>query len=277
MRIISFNVNSVRVRLPHLAALINKYQPDILGLQETKVQDGDFPEEEIRQLGYEAAFYGQKTHYGVALLSRIAPLDVVKGYAHDDESSQRRFISADFSLNSGETLTVINGYFPQGESRSHSEKFSAKQKFYADLVSHLAEFHSPDNHLMVMGDMNIAPEDIDIGIGEKNQKRWLKDGKCSFLPEEREWMTKLLSWGLKDTFRHHYPDKDDLYSWFDYRSRGFDDSPKRGLRIDLLLSSTALLDLSKDSGIDYEFRGLERPSDHCPVWADFNLELAGRE
>jgi exodeoxyribonuclease-3 len=122
-----------------------------------------------------------------------------------------------------------------------------------------------------MGDLNISPQDIDIGIGEQNRKRWLRTGKCSFLPEEREWLKNLTSWGLLDTFRSLYPDVDDRYSWFDYRSRGFDDKPKRGLRIDQIWATPNLNERLVDAGIDYKIRGMEKPSDHAPIWSSFDV------
>ncbi|MCP4127012.1 MAG: exodeoxyribonuclease III, partial [Gammaproteobacteria bacterium] len=127
------------------------------------------------------------------------------------------------------------------------------------------------DRLLVIGDMNIAPVDQDIGIGADNAKRWLRTGKCSFLPEEREWLTRLQEWGLKDTFRQHHPEVDDRFSWFDYRSRGFDREPRRGLRIDLILATANLSANCLDAGIAYDIRAMERPSDHCPIWAEFEF------
>ena len=129
----------------------------------------------------------------------------------------------------------------------------------------------PESHLIVMGDLNISPEDIDIGIGENNRKRWLQTGKCSFLPEEREWLENLKDFGLYDSYRCLYPEENNTFSWFDYRSRGFDDNPKRGLRIDHLWVTRSLKDLISSSEIDYEIRGMEKPSDHAPVWTKFNI------
>lgn len=271
MRIVSFNVNSIRVRLHQLQAVIEKYSPEVIGLQETKVQDHEFPIEEIGKLGYHVEFHGQKTHYGVALLSKQKPLSVTKGFSHDAQTSQRRFIKCDFTLADNKILTVINGYFPQGENRSHPVKFPNKQKFYADLQSLIRKEFNPDDNLIVMGDMNIAPVDADIGIGDQNMKRWLRDGKTCFLPEEREWLQQLIDWGMVDTFRAHHPDIDDLFSWFDYRSKGFDREPRRGLRIDLILASNGINQYSIDAGIDYAIRGMEKPSDHCPIWSEFDL------
>lgn len=272
MKIISFNVNSVRSRLHQLAAVIDKHQPDIIALQETKVQDIDFPEPAIEGLGYHAVWFGQKTHYGVAILSRIKPREVQYGFVTDTAEAQKRLIAAEYPLESGQILKVINGYFPQGENRGHPTKFPYKVRFYEDLFTQLLNQENPEDLLLVVGDMNVAPEDIDIGIGADNAKRWLRTGKCSFLPEEREWLAKISDWGLIDTFRQCHPDIDDQFSWFDYRSRGFEAKPPRGLRIDLILASGPLSKRCLDAGIDYGIRAMDKPSDHAPVWAEFDIE-----
>ncbi|MDH5473506.1 MAG: exodeoxyribonuclease III [Gammaproteobacteria bacterium] len=270
MKVISFNTNSIRTRQHQLDALIAKHQPDVIGIQETKVTDEDFPVDMITALGYEAAFYGQKTHYGVALLYKQQPIEIIKGFPDDETDAQRRFIMASFEIN-GKKTSILNGYFPQGESRNHPQKFPAKQKFYADLFRFIENNHNPDDNLIVIGDMNIAPLDADIGIGQDNAKRWLQTGKCSFLPEERAWLQKLYDWGLYDTFRHLHPEVNDRFSWFDYRSKGFEREPRRGLRIDLILATQPLLEQCKDSGIDYDIRAMNKPSDHCPIWAEFSI------
>lgn len=269
MMFVSFNVNSIRTRLHQLQAVIDAYQPDFIGLQETKVTDPDFPAAEIEAMGYHVHFHGQKTHYGVALLSREAPLSVQKGYPWDDADAQRRFIAAEFDRD-GRKLCVINGYFPQGENRSHPVKFPAKQKFYADLMKYLDSLKSDGKDVVVMGDMNISPTEKDIGIGEANAKRWLREGKTSFLPEEREWLAQVESRGFTDVFRHLHPNECDTFSWFDYRSKGFEREPKRGLRIDLIMASDNLLERATESGVSYDIRAMERPSDHCPIWARFD-------
>ena len=173
------------------------------------------------------------------------------------------------TLENGEKLKVMNGYYPQGESRDHPVKFPYKQQFYADLQSYLETHTTAEENVLLIGDMNISPTDKDIGIGEANAKRWLRTGKCSFLPEEREWLTTLLNFGLTDTFRQLHPDTDDRFSWFDYRSKGFNDN--RGLRIDLLLATQSMSQRCIESDIDYELRGIEKPSDHAPVWSTFAL------
>lgn len=267
-KLVSFNINGIRSRPHQLEAIKAKYDPDVIGIQESKVADESFPLEMIQGLGYEPSYHGQKGHYGVALLSKAAPVDVCKGFPTDGEEAQRRAITGKFTLPDGETVTVINGYFPQGESRDHPVKFPGKEKFYADLGAYLRERHRPDQPLIVMGDMNVAPLDADIGIGEDNAKRWLRTGKCSFLPEERDWLQSIMDWGLIDAFRVVHPEVTDRFSWFDYRSRGFEREPKRGLRIDLILITEALRGRLRDAGIDYDIRGLAKPSDHCPVWID---------
>lgn len=270
MKFVSFNVNSIRTRLHQLEAVISAFNPDVIGLQETKVTDEDFPVDAVRALGYHVHFHGQKTHYGVALLSRQEPELVVKGFPSDLDDAQKRLITGHFTVNGGK-LTVVNGYFPQGESRDHPIKFPAKQKFYADLMEQLDRLKEQDPNLIVMGDMNISPTDNDIGIGAENAKRWLRTGKCSFLPEEREWLSQVEQRGLTDVFRHLHPEEADTFSWFDYRSKGFEREPRRGLRIDLIMASDSLLPKAKAAGVSYDIRGMDRPSDHCPVWAEFEL------
>jgi len=160
----------------------------------------------------------------------------------------------------------MNGYFPQGENKSHKTKFPKKIKFYNDLEKHIKKLQKTEENLIVMGDFNVAPTKLDIGIGEQNVKRWLRDGKTAFLPEEIEMWNKIKNLGFVDSWRENYPEEDSIYSWFDYRSRMFDDNPKRGLRIDHILISNNLSDEIQDTGIDYEARGMEKPSDHCPIW-----------
>lgn len=270
MKIVSFNINSVRARIHQVEAIIDRHQPEVIGLQETKVHDEEFPIAAIQEMGYESYFFGQKSHYGVALLTKISPDSVENGFPDDAEDSQKRFITGKFQLGTDDLITVMNGYFPQGENRSHEIKFPAKVAFYENLQAQLEHRYEPLDSLVVMGDFNISPQDIDIGIGDKNRKRWLQTGKCSFLPEEREWYQRLLGWGLTDSFRQLHPQVADRFSWFDYRSRGFEDTPKRGLRIDQILVTEPLISRITDCGIDYEIRAMEKPSDHCPIWVQLD-------
>ena len=271
MKVVSFNANSIRTRLHQLQAIIDKHQPEVIGIQETKVTDEEFPVADIEALGYHAVFHGQKTHYGVAILTKTPPVSVLKGFPSDESDAQKRLIVADIATDDGSKLSIINGYFPQGESREHPVKFPNKHRFYHDLQTLLTQSYEPSHPLLIMGDFNISPEDKDIGIGPDNAKRWLRTGKCSFLPEEREWFQSLLAWGVKDTFRVCHPAIDDQFSWFDYRSKGFEREPKRGLRIDGILATNPLIQSLSAAGIDYDIRAMEKPSDHAPIWAEFTL------
>ena len=268
MKIVSFNINSVRARPHQLEFIRDTINPDVIGLQETKVHDDEFPFEMIKEIGYHSEFWGQKGHYGVALLSKKKPLDVLKGFKTDNSEDQKRFIQCSYTYKKDEII-IMNGYFPQGENRSHQTKFPKKIKFYKDLKKHIRHTKKESNFIIVMGDYNVAPSDLDIGIGEQNVKRWLRDGKCAFLPEEIEMWKSIKDLGLEDTWRIQNPEDNFTYSWFDYRSRMFNDNPKRGLRIDHILASKDLIKNLHKTGIDYDSRGLEKPSDHCPVWASF--------
>ncbi|MBU2711523.1 exodeoxyribonuclease III [Zooshikella harenae] len=279
MRIISFNCNGIRARLHQINSLLATYQPDVLALQEIKVADELFPVSEIEAQGYQVVYFGQKGHYGVALISKLTAQDVQYGFneslltsmSSDTPNDERRLISASFNTPAGHSLRLINGYFPQGESREHPSKFPNKRAFYQALQHMLQQQHQPQDFLVVVGDMNVAPLDLDIGIGADNAKRWLRTGKCCFLPEEREWLQQVISWGLNDCYRHLHPNTDDRFSWFDYRSKGFEREPKRGLRIDLILATSPLLSQLTQCQIDYDTRAMSKPSDHCPVIADFNI------
>ncbi|WP_298635179.1 exodeoxyribonuclease III [uncultured Umboniibacter sp.] len=269
MRFISFNINSVRARLHQLDAIIDRHNPDFIGLQETKVDDPQFPLEAIEAMGYHCIFHGQKSHYGVALLSKLPPLTVTKGFPSDTDEDQKRFVGGSYDVQ-GEIFHVYNGYYPQGDSLSHPTKFPAKEKFYTDLTAQMQAHDLSKEAVILMGDNNIAPADIDIGIGSDNQKRWLRTGKASFQPIEREWLATLTGLGFVDSHRFLKPDATEL-SWFDYRSRGFERDPRTGLRIDLILTSNFLTDSLKQSGIDYDIRAMEKPSDHAPCWLEVEL------
>ncbi len=268
MKIISFNINGLRARLHQLQAIIDKHQPDIIGLQEIKVHDDAFPLADVEAMGYHVYFHGQKAHYGVAMLCKKPAEIVSKGFPSDTADSQKRMIMVTTTNNSGEKVTVLNGYFPQGDNIEHPTKYPYKRQFYQDLMTYLEQHHSPDDNVVVIGDINISPADIDIGIGEVNRKRWLKTGKCSFQPEERQWLKTLMDWGFTDTFRALHPEVEEKYSWFDYRSRGFDDN--RGLRIDVVLATKNFADKCTEADIDYPLRGIEKPSDHAPIWSTFS-------
>lgn len=268
MKIVSFNINGIRARLHQLQALIDTHQPDVIGLQEIKVHNEQFPVEAVEAMGYHVYYHGQKAHYGVAMLCKNPALEVQYGFPTDDADAQRRMIMVTYPMANGKSVRILNGYFPQGENQKHETKYPAKRKFYQDLMGYLNDNHSPDENVIVMGDVNISHTDLDIGIGEANRKRWLQTKKCSFLPEEREWLNTLIDWGFVDGYRALYPEQDQRFSWFDYRSKGFVDN--RGLRIDLILATQTLHQSLRAADVDYDLRGIEKPSDHAPIWASFD-------
>ena len=269
MKIVSFNINSIRARPHQIEHLRDTIDPDVIGLQETKVDDPEFPIEVINELGYYSEFWGQKGHYGVAILSKEKPISTLKGFINDSAEDQKRFIQSKFNYGKKE-IVIMNGYFPQGENVNHETKFPKKIKFYDDLHSHISNLKNAEKNLIIMGDFNVSPQDIDIGIGEQNAKRWLREGKTSFQPMERKMWNNIKELGFVDTWREIYPSESSIYSWFDYRSRMFDQIPKRGLRIDHILLSENLKESINSVGIDYDARAMEKPSDHCPVWLELN-------
>ena len=196
MKFVSFNINGLRARPHQLEAIVEKHQPDVIGLQETKFMTICFRSKRWRSSATTCFITGRKAIIGVALLTKETPIAVRRGFPGDDEEAQRRIIMAEIPSTLG-NVTVINGYFPQGESRDHPIKFPAKAQFYQNLQNYLETELKRENPVLIMGDMNISPGDLDIGIGEENRKRWLRTGKCSFLPEEREWMERLMSWGCR--------------------------------------------------------------------------------
>ncbi|CUX95800.1 Exodeoxyribonuclease III [Candidatus Mikella endobia] len=267
MKFVSFNINGLRARIHQLKEIINTLNPDVIGLQETKVHDNMFPFKEILSYGYNVYYYGQKIHYGVALLSRKKPFNIRRGFCTDNNKSPRRIIMADFITSKG-ILTVINGYFPNGENRN-SKKFLEKKYFFRNLQLYIEQNYNYKSLLLIMGDINISFTDLDIGIDKKSYIKWFNTGKCSFLSEERTWMQRLLDWGMIDTYRKINPTNNKYYSWFDYRSHAF--SKNLGLRIDVLLASLKLATMIKNTGIDYNIRAMNHPSDHAPVWTDFDI------
>lgn len=273
MKFVSFNINGLRAHIHQLKAIIKQIKPDVIGLQETKIQDNLFPLKEISQYGYNVYYYGQKQYHGVALFLKQPSLlllnntqEVIQHNKYD--CFQTRFIIINTATSIG-ILTIINCYFPQGNNKNNLEKFEYKKIFYQNLQNYIKYNYNKNSLLLIMGDMNICPTDLDIGISEKRKQHWLSSGKCSFLPEERKWLHNLINWGLIDVYRYIHPQNNKYYSWFSYKSQGF--QRNSGLRIDLILVTRPLIRYYKDSGVDYEIRKMHRPSDHAPVWVDFNI------
>lgn len=252
MRIATWNVNSLKVRLPHVLDWLAKHQPDALCLQETKLEDVNFPLQTIAEAGYHAVFSGQKTYNGVAILTRTPAADVQMGIPGFDDP-QKRVLAA----TCGDTR-VICVYIPNGES-VESDKYQYKLKWLAALTEWLRAETATHAKFALLGDYNIAPEDRDVW----DVKEW--QGKVLFSAPEHAAFQGLLALGLTDSFRlFEQPERS--FSWWDYRMNAF--RRKLGLRIDHILLSQALAKSCTSCIIDVEPRKLERPSDHAPVMAD---------
>ena len=255
MKIASWNVNSLNVRLPHVLAWCDAAAPDILALQETKLTDDRFPAEALREAGYHSVFSGQKTYNGVAILSRTAGADVVTDIPGLDDP-QRRILAATIGDVRLVNLYVVNG------SEVGSEKFDYKLDWLEKVTDWLARELEAHSRLVVVGDFNIAPDDRDV----YDPEGWREKILCS--TPEREALGRILDLGLKDTFRLFEQDEG-IFSWWDYRMNMF--RRKMGLRIDLVLASDAMARRCTASYIDVEPRRQERPSDHAPAIAEFDL------
>ncbi len=253
----SWNVNSLKVRLPHLLDWLQANQPDLLGLQETKLTDENFPREEIENAGYQVIFSGQKTYNGVAILNKTTsdPTDIVTDLP-GLKDPQRRVLAATYG-----DIRFINLYVPNG-SEVGSEKYAYKLDWLEKLITYIKEQCAQHTKVIVVGDFNIAPEDRDV----HDPAVWKDAVLCS--RPEREAFQHLLGCGLHDSFRL-FAQGDGLFSWWDYRAAGF--RRNLGLRIDHILVSNALKNVCTSSIIDTEPRKLERPSDHAPVLAEFKL------
>ncbi len=256
MKLASWNVNSLKVRLPQVLEWLETVQPDLLGLQETKMSDAHFPGEALRAAGYEVAYSGQKTYNGVAVLSRW-PITEVFTELPNLADPQRRVLA----VTAGD-LRFINLYVPNGQSVG-SDKYAYKLDWLAHLRRWLAEELERWPRSIVVGDFNIAPQDQDV----HDPQEWHEQVLCS--TPEREALQALLALGFADSFRQ-FPQEPNIFSWWDYRMNSF--RRNRGLRIDLILSSAALTGTLTASYVDREPRGWPRPSDHAPVVAELRFE-----
>ncbi len=252
MKIATWNVNSLRVRLPHVLDWLRANEPDVLCIQETKLKDEDFPAGEFEALGYHSMFSGQKTYNGVAVVSRSPAADVgtdLPGL----EDPQRRVLSANI-----DGIRVVNLYVPNGKEVG-SDKYEYKLDWLKHLVAWSEALLAESSSVVICGDFNIAPEDRDV----HDPEAWRGKVLCS--EPEREAFRALTAVGFRDAFRK-FEQPDDAYSWWDYRAAAF--RRNMGLRIDLILCSEALYDGVTACTIDREPRRLERPSDHAPVVAE---------
>ena len=251
----TWNVNSLRVRLPHLEAWLATTGIDALALQETKLRDEEFPASEVERLGLPGVWHGQRTYNGVALLSRTAAHEVVRGIP-GFEDEQARVIAGTV-----EGVRIVNVYVPNGQTVG-SQKYEYKLRWLEGLRQYLGDTLTAHELVAVLGDFNVAPEDRDV----HDPKAW--EGQVLVSPPERAALSRLTELGLEDVFRS-FPQAERSFSWWDYRQAAF--RRNAGLRIDLILASPALARRCTACRIDPGPRRAERPSDHTPVIATFDL------
>lgn len=255
LKIATWNVNSLRVRLNHVLTWLADNQPDVLVLQETKIVDADFPNVELEQAGYTAVYSGQRTYNGVAILSRIRGTDIVTDFSALADP-QRRILGVTLG-----DIRILNVYIPNGESVV-SEKYLYKLNWLTHLTSYLEQQLKTYPRLAIMGDFNIAPSDLDV----HDPAAWA--GKVLFSDKERAAFQGFLDLGLIDCFRQQQPNEKQ-FTWWDYRLNAF--KRNLGLRIDHILASPGLAQHCSRCYIDKTPRSWERPSDHAPVVAEFMI------
>ena len=259
MRVATFNVNSIRSRLELVLDWLNRHGPDVLCLQETKVRDEDFPADPIRKEGYHVIFRGQKAHAGVAIISREEPRETAFGLDDGGPPDEARLIRA---LIAG--IPVVNTYVPQGRS-ADSQLFQYKLRWLDRMRIFFQRHYSPQEPLLWMGDLNVAPEPIDVHdpVRLKNH--------VDFHPQARAALKQVLKWGFEDVFRRHHPDESGQYTFWDYRVPG---AVERGLgwRVDQILATVPLARRSTGAWIDVQARKVARPSDHTFLVAEFSAK-----
>jgi len=260
MKIASWNVNSLRVRLEQVTDWLTENDVDLLCLQELKMPDAEFPHDAFKKMGYHCVATGQKTYNGVAIISK-EPLQNVVTDLPDFEDEQRRYITGEYPCSDGQGLQIVNVYVPNGQALD-SDKFVYKRAWFEKLQRAMRHTLDENQRTVLVGDFNITPSWLDV----HNPKKWQNSIHCSDI--ERLMLQKLMSEGLYDTFRHFHSGGEH-FSWWDYRGGGY--RANEGLRIDLILSSSAMLDVASNCHIDEAPRKLERPSDHTPVIAAYNF------
>jgi len=255
LKVATWNVNSVIARIDRLVAFLAREAPDVLCLQELKCVDEKFPHEALASSGYHVATHGQKTYNGVAILSRRPPDAVMRGFDDGVEDGAARFMAARFG-----DLTVTSSYIPNGQAVG-SEQYFYKLHWLQRLRAFLDRHHKPSDAVLVTGDFNVAPADLDV----HDPVAWAGQTLCT--EAERAGLRGVLDFGLSDLFRARHPDAR-VFSWWDYRMLGF---PKNhGLRIDLILGSETMAKRCEDVRVDRNERKGDKPSDHAPVIGHFS-------
>jgi exodeoxyribonuclease III len=256
MKIATWNVNSILARLPLVTRWLDETGPDILCLQETKCTDDKFPADIFRERGYQSLSFGQQSYNGVAVLSRVDIELVRRGFPDDDFGAQARLLAA-----RAQGVEILNLYVPNGQMVG-AEKYYFKLEWMKRLRAFLDANYQQQQRVLVCGDFNVAPEERDV----HDPRLW--QGRILFSEAERAALQEIRDWGFADAFRLH-TDQGGHYTWWDYRAGAF--RRNHGLRIDLVLISEPLAACHTNTWIDLEPRTWERPSDHAPVVAEFEL------
>jgi exodeoxyribonuclease-3 len=252
MKIVTYNINSIRMRLERLLAWVDAQRPDVLCLQETKVTDDLFPRAPFEERGYHVALWGQKTYNGVAIVARAPLSNVARGFGDGEDEPEARLIAADV-----DGVRVMNAYVPNGQAPG-TEKYQKKLRWMARMANHVGAAAAGGAPVVVVGDFNVAPEDRDV----HDPARWAGQIHCS--EPERAALQGIVAAGLVDGFRQLRPEAG-LYTWWDYRQLSF---PKnKGLRIDHILVTPSVAGRLREASIDREARKGAQPSDHAPVIA----------
>jgi exodeoxyribonuclease-3 len=256
MKVATFNVNSIRSRAEVLVPWLAEHRPQVLCVQETKVQDDEFPLDAFADTGYHIVFAGQKKYNGVAIFSD-QPIEKAETFLPEDQAKEARFLKITHN-----NVQIINTYIPQGQSRD-SEKFQYKLKWFSDLLVYFNKTCRPNQPIIWMGDLNVALDDRDV---HDPKKLW---GDVCFCQEVQDALNALVRWGFVDVFRRFHPEPEQ-YSFWDYRvPNGF----KRniGWRLDYIMATAPLAQRCTDCRIDKTLRGMDKPSDHTPVIAEFGV------
>jgi exodeoxyribonuclease-3 len=258
LKIATFNANSIRVRLEQILSWIEANDADVVCVQETKVQDKDFPQAPIEEAGLNVAFAGQKSHAGVAIIARPELNDVQAGF--DDGDDKARLLRAEIN-----GVHVVNTYVPQGRSPD-SDQFAYKLAWFERIRQLFDDHYTPDDPLIWLGDFNVATEDIDVYDPDRLR------GHVDFHPDAQAALEEVREWGFVDVFRKHHPDEPEKFTYWDYRARN---PIERGVgwRVDHIWATQALAGKSTDAWIDVEARKADRPSDHTLLVAEFDLDI----
>jgi len=258
MKIATFNCNSIRTRLSLILEWLQKNVPEVLFLQETKIQDKDFPINPFKEIGYEIWYVGQKAYNGVATATK-GPSELIKKNLNMDKNNEARFLEVNYK-----TISLMNVYIPQGTSVD-SERFQYKLNFFDWLYEYVSSKYTPNDLLIMAGDFNVALTDKDVYAPDEFR------GDVCFHPEEQIRLQRFFEWGFVDLYRYKYPEEVG-YTFWDYRvPNGF--KRNMGWRIDYILATKSLASHLKDVKIAKELRLLPKPSDHTILWAEFDLSM----